>query len=212
MGRGAQRWYVDHMHDYDAVQGRLSAVRNVMLRGRMDAATDMLEKSCVYAVMSIQTQLARHERAFTMHYSGDRSLQTCTGETNYGNQKYRWLSESLATFDFENCVTELRERGPKTALDILQSNFTGLSWTKGAFALAMCGVWELACPDTHTKEAVGYDGRIRAVDDYEIVCEMIDNTLDVDAPLFVKQWALFDRERGEHARHMAFFREVNPHL
>lgn len=206
------KWYRFHIEDYEAVEQRLAACRNVMLHGRSEAAAAMLRRSTTYAVLSIQTQLDRHERAFTAYAAGDTSLETAAGMTNYGNQKAQWLHESLATFDFEEAVRLLREKSPFEALRYIESNFKGLSWVKGAFSLAMCGIWELACPDTHTKNAVGYEGRVRSLDDFCEALDMIDDSLSGPDKLFIKQWACFDAERGEHARHMAFFTEALPAL
>lgn len=206
------KWYRYHLEDYEAVEDRLRACRNVMLHGRQEAAARMLRLSTTYAVLSIQTQLDRHERAFTAYQAGDVSLETATGMTNYGNQKARWLHGSLANFDFEEAVTILREKSHMEALRYIEDNFKGLSWTKGAFALCMCGVWELACPDTRTKQHIGYEGRIRTLDDYCDALDMIDDGLPGDTHPFIKQWSMFDFERGEHSRHMAFFREALPAL
>lgn len=203
-----RRWFEYHRDDYQAVQQRLAACRNVMYHGRREAAIDMLKQSCVHAVLSIQTERDRHERAFTAYYAGDTSLETACGMTVYGNQKADWLHDAFANFDYGAVVDALRTDGHDEALAVLAADHTGLSWTKGAFALAMCGVWELACPDSRTKDVIGYEGRIRTHDDYDEACQMIDERLSADVPLFIKQWVMYDSFAGEHARHMPFFREV----
>lgn len=206
------KWYRYHLEDYEAVEQRLAACRNVMLHGRSEDAARMLRRSTTYAVLSIQTQLDRHERAFTAYEAGDVSLETATGMTNYGNQKAQWLHESLAQFDFDAAVSILRDKSPFEALRYIESNFKGLSWVKGAFSLAMCGITSLACPDSHTKNHIGYEGRIRSMDDYCEALDMIDDSLTGPDSVFLKQYAMFDFERGEHARHMAFFCEALPSL
>lgn len=207
-----REWYEFHREDYAAVKDRLRACRNIMLNGREDAATDMLQKSTVFAVMSIQTERERHERAFTAFYGGNTDLETACGMTVYGNQKANWLYDSFANFDYSEVVTRLRDGNERAALAYLANEFTGLSWVKAGFALAMVGVWELACPDTRTKQQLGIEGRIRTSEDYFEALDAIDDCMDVDEPLFVKQWCLYDRQADEHARHMAFYREVNPYL
>jgi hypothetical protein len=207
-------WYEYHREDYQSVKERLRMCRNVMLHGPIEAAADMLRKSTVNAVLSIQTQRDRHESAFTAYYSGDVRLEKAAGMTVYGNQKARWLHESLATFDFQGAVRVLRSPvkgdapNAQAALGDLEDTFKGLGWTKAAFSLAMCGIWELACPDTRTKQQIGYDGRINSRDDFSQALNMIDDILDIDEPLFIKQWVLYDYQEGEHARHMPFFREA----
>lgn len=201
------RWYKYHKEDYQAVQDRLAACRNVMLRGRMDSAARMLRLSTINAVLSIQTQRERHERAFTAYCAGMR-LDRAAQQTVYGVQKAEWLEQSLGSFDFEECVRILRDDGHRSALSNIVDNFKGLSWVKGGFALAMCGIWELACPDTRVRQVLDIEGRCRTVHDYYQHLDKIDQAVGHDAPLFIKQWALYDFKAQEHARHMAFFREV----
>jgi hypothetical protein len=204
-------WYQLHREDYEQVQERLRACRNVMLHGRMDSAVEMLRKSSVFAVLSIQTERERHEKAFTMWQSG-LSLEFACQEVVYENQKHDWLQHSLATVDFESIIYLLRQDGPLAALDALQDSYKGLSWTKGAFALAMIGMWELACPDTRTQQQLGIEHKINSYKRFSDALDQIDAAIDVDVPLFVKQWVLYDNEAQEHARHMAFYREVNEYL
>lgn len=203
-----QKWYRFHLEDYEAVKDRLRACRNVMLHGRVDSAAAMLEKSCVHAVLSIQTARDRHERAFTMYYAGGVSLERACAETVYHNQKARWLHDSLANVDMREIVTVLRDGGAHDAHAKLVDEFTGLSWVKAAFALAMCGVWELACPDSRTKQVLDIEGRVDTRADYKEAMRVVDEALNVDEPLFIKQWAMYDYWEEEHARHMAFFREA----
>lgn len=204
-------WYEYHREDYAAVKDRLAACRNVMLRGRKESAARMMRLSCINAVLSIQTRRERHERAFTAYFAGDTSLETAAGMTVYGNQKAEWLHSSLAGFDFEGIVDVLRSGdSPRVhaAHADLVDTFKGLSWIKAAFALAMIGVWELACPDTRTKQVLDIEGRIRSREEFKDALQQIDQALDVDEPLFIKQWAMYDYKEGEHARHMPFYREI----
>jgi hypothetical protein len=200
-------WYEYHREDYAAVKDRLTACRNVMFHGRKDAAAEMLKKSCVNAVFSIQTQRARHEEAFTLWCNG-MSLEKAAAKTVYGTQKAEWLHYSLGTFRFKDAVETLRKDGPVAALEKLEEWFKGLSWVKAAFALAMTGVWEMACPDTRTKQTLGIEHRISSRDRFNAALSDIDAALDIDEPLFIKQWVMYDFKEQEHARHMAFFNQV----
>lgn len=202
-----REWFEFHREDYRAVKRRLRATRNVVLRGRTEAAVDVLEKACVNAVLSIQTGKDRHERAFTAYYAGGASLEDAAGMTVYGNQKAGWLHGALANFDFHALVEKVRD-DVRDAQAYLVDGFTGLSWVKAGFALAMGGIWEVACPDSRTKDMLGIDGRIRTRSQYRDALEQIDDALNVDEPLFVKQWVLYDSFAEEHARHMPFFREA----
>jgi thermostable 8-oxoguanine DNA glycosylase len=214
-------WCRYHEEDYDAVERRLSACRNVMLHGRMDSATRMLKLASVNAVMSIQTSVDRHERAFTMWQAGDRSLKTCLQETTYGYQKYDWVSESLATFDFETCVEILRPDDIQgtvdytAAIEYLVDNFKGLSYTKASFTLAMVGIWECACLDSHMRKLLDLDAKQswNSATAYQSDVNRMVETFETpfDKP-FLIQWAVWSWEIGEHRDHMSFYREALPAL
>lgn len=215
MAESLEWWYEYHREDYAAVKERLTWCRNVMLRGRLESASRMLRLSCVNAVLSIQTPRERHERAFTAYCAANTSVEQAAGMTLYGNQKAEWLHHSFATFDFEECVSILRQDSEKSvdnALQYIVDNFKGLSYVKAGFALAMCGVWELACPDTRCRQFLDIDDRIRTATDYVQACQMIDDSLDCEEPRFIKQWAMYDYQEQEHARHMPFFVEALPAL
>ena len=205
---GPEGWYQYHREDYNAVQNRLEACRNVMLHGRKECAVDMLKKSCVNAILSIQTGRERHERAFTAYYGGDASLETACQQTVYGYQKSDWLHDAFANFEYERVVQHLRRGDISDAQQHLVDNHTGLSWTKSGFALAMVGIYERACPDSRTRDVLDIDHRIRTEDQYRDALQQIDERLDIDVPLFVKQYVIYDYFAGEHAQHMPFFTEA----
>jgi len=75
--------------------------------------------------------------------------------------------------------------------------------------LAMCGVTELACFDTNVRQFFGLDKRSRgSAADYLDMIDMLEKKTDISAEPFIIQWAVYDYERGEHARHMPFFRNI----
>ena len=205
---GPDGWYQYHREDYNRVQDRLDACRNVMLHGREGAAIDMLKKSCVNAVLSIQTGRERHERAFTAYYGGDTSLETACQQTVYGYQKAQWLHDAFANMNYRAVVMRLRNGDIRGAQILLVENHQGLSWVKSGFALAMIGIYERACPDSRTCDMLDIDHRIRTEGQYRDALQQIDESMDVDVPLFVKQYVIYDAFAGEHARHMPFFTEV----
>jgi len=202
-----RRWYEFRREDYNAVQDRLEACRNVMLHGRKECAIDMLRKSCVNAVLSIQTGRERHERAFTAYYGGDTSLETACEQTVYGYQN-DWLHDAFANFDYGAVVSHLREGDIRDAQKYLVENHTGLSWVKSGFALAMIGIYERACPDSRTRQVLDIDHRIRTEAQYHDALQQIDESMTVDIPLFVKQWCIYCYFEQEHTDHMPFFTEV----
>jgi hypothetical protein len=102
--------------------------------------------------------------------------------------------------------------------DLLQAivdNLVGVSYRKAGFMLAMAGLHEYMCIDSNVARATGVEvedsNDFSSASHYMDVCseiyrEVVGNNYLV--PLFVVQWAIYDFERGEHARHMPYFREV----
>jgi len=203
-----EAWYGYRREDYNAVQDRLEACRNVILRGREECAIDMLKKSCVNAVLSIQTERERHERAFTAYYGGDTSLDTACKQTLYGWNKAEWLHDAFANFSYEAVINHLRRGNYRAAQQYLVDNHQGLSWVKSGFALAMVGIYERACPDSRTRDVLDIDHRIRTEEQYRDALWQIEDSMNVDVPLFVKQWCLYCFYEGEHTRHDPFYTEA----
>lgn len=209
-------WIVAHNADYASVRDRLEHVRNVLLNGRIDSAADMLRKAYVFSVMSIQTQKDRHEGAFIAHYRGGMDLKEACLETVYGGQKYGWISRTFDSNDFENLVLAIRyqhDNGSRAdLLDVIVNNLTGVSHRKGSFMLAMCGMYEFMCIDSNVGSFTNYDGNYEfySSEKYIEACDKIYADMDVprQLPPFIVQWAIYDYERGEHARHMVYFNEV----
>jgi hypothetical protein len=204
-------WYEFRKEDYQQVKERLAACRNVLLYGSEEAAIELLQKSVVNAVLSIQTSRERHERAFTMHYAGDTSLKTACKETVYGNQKYDWLIYTLGNYQWAEKLQHIRGQihaGNPVAAVKHMTDCKGLSWVKGAFALAMCGVTEVACPDSRTSQELGIEGKIRSEKAYRDALQAIDDSVPIDEPLFIKQWVVYSYFEQQHVTHEPYFTEA----
>ena len=216
-----QDWIVKHNEDYGAVRDRLTAVRNVVLRGPLEAAGSVLEKAYTFAVMSIRTKRDRHERAFTAHYSGDVSLKEASLMTVYGGQKFGWIQRTQDAVDWEDLVIAVRShvRGGRyaTLLEAINDNLIGVAHRKGGFMLAMSGLWEYMCIDSNVASFAGYedtsdntlefDSAKAYLDACSEICEEITGG-NPYLPPFIVQWAIYDFENGHHADHLPFFREV----
>jgi hypothetical protein len=147
-----------------------------------------------------------------MYCAGDVSLETACEETVYYTSKIDWLRSNLANIDWEETVSHIRDLHADGdyvgCVAFLDHHITGLSYVKAGFTLAMAGMWEVACPDSRTRQELGIESRIRSESDYRDALQQIDETVPIEAPLFIKQWVLYDSFAGEHARHMPFFTEV----
>jgi hypothetical protein len=211
-------WFENHATDYQTVLGRLERTRSVLLDGDISNAADVLEKSYVFAVLSIQTERDRHERAFTAHYAGDLSLKEAALETVYGGNKKNWLRRTFDSTDWASLARAVRCHAKAERWDVLLDtvveNLTGVAHRKGAFMLAMSGLYEFGCIDSNVaryaelSEEEGDSLSFNSAEAYMNTCDEVFNTVPTDLPLFVKQWAIYDFERGEHSRHNAFYAEL----
>jgi hypothetical protein len=214
-------WFENHAVDYQTVQDRLEATRSVLLNGDIGDAADILEKAYMFAVLSIRTEKDRHERAFTAHYAGDISRKDAALETVYGGNKKNWIRR---TFDNTNWMVLARAVRAHTEaerfdvlLDTVVENLTGVAHRKGAFMLAMSGLYEFGCIDSNVARYADMDEsdgdalEFNSAEAYMEMAEEIFNTVPSNHPPFVKQWAIYDFERGEHARHNAFYAELPVH-
>lgn len=218
MSDNIQQWFENHATDYQTVLGRLENTRSVLLDGSISEAADVLEKSYMFAVLSIRTERERHERAFTAYYAGDLSRKEAALETVYGGNKKNWIRKTFDSTDWRTLARVVRAHADAERWDVLLDtvveNLTGVAHRKGAFMLAMSGLYEFGCIDSNVaryadlEEEDGDSLSFNSAEAYMNTCEKVFNTVPTDLPPFVKQWAIYDFERGEHARHNAFYAEL----
>lgn len=215
-----QQWLVSHQNDYAAVRQRLESVRNVVLRGRLECAANILERAYVNAVLSIQTAKDRHESAFAAYYASDKvSLKDAALQTVYGGHKKNWLKRTFENVEWESLVLAIRNHAENDRyaelLDVIDDQLVGVAHRKGAFMLAMSGMHEYMCIDSNVanyaglEESAGDSLSFKNGQEYLDVCDEIYAEIGNPwIPPFIVQWAIYDAERDEHARHMVYFNEV----
>jgi len=213
--KDVREWILNRKEDYFAVWDRLSYCRNVLLNGRKDAAIDMLQKSYTFAVMSIQTDKDRHEDAFVSHYSGLLKRKEAYLQTVYGGQKFDWDRKTFKNVEWDLLVEAIRLHISNSRydilLDVINDQLTGVSHRKGAFMLAMLGITEYMCVDSNVAQYADIDTErsYNNADEYLSDCSDIAKSIGMPyMPNFIVQWAIYDVQKGEHSRHMAFYREI----
>jgi hypothetical protein len=204
-------WYENHKEDYEAVKERLFSARQTLLYGSIKHAAENLRLSYLNSVFSIQTGKDRHERAFTAYVRGF-GIEEAAGMTVYPNQKADWINRTMQKTDWVQVAKEVRayvKNGELQTLLEMQNDLVGVSHTKWSFTLCMCGVYELACFDSNTRNFFDIDKRAGgSAGDYLDMIDMLETETDISAEPFIVQWVIYDYERGEHARHMPFFRNI----
>jgi len=203
-------WYDNHEADYEAVRKRLRSARSALLYGSINHAAENLRLSYLNAVFSIQTKKERHERAFSSVINGTDPTEAAK-QTLYGNQKAGWIDQTLSNVDWKDIAERVRryvKDGDFLKLLDMEDELTGVSYTKWAFTLCMCGVWELACFDSNTQNFFDIDDVDckTAADYYQLISRLQE--VGFGSRPFVIQWVIYDFMRGEHARHMPFYRNI----
>jgi hypothetical protein len=222
---GFDSWLTSHYADYLSALTRVEKTRTLLLSSNASTAASVLKKAYAFAVFSIKTPLERHEQAFTAYYSGGLDLEGAAAKTVYGNQKAGWMQETLAGVDWEALAAAVQchveHERYETLLDTIEEKLKGVSHRKGAFMLAMSGLYEYLCIDSNIAKFAGLEesdaGKTLTFDssaEYLAKCEEIfrDGLSQTNLPPFLVQWACYDYMRGEHARHMSYYREVLPEV
>lgn len=218
-------WISDHYLDYVSALTRVEKTRTLLLSGSPERAGSILQRAYIFAVFSIKTPLERHERAFTQWAVESADLKDACQSTVYGNQKYGWIKDTLVSTDWTSLAQaarcHIRKGRYGELLECITNDLKGVSYRKGAFLLAMAGLYEFICIDSHVANYAGYEesnnGPTLTFDDaadYFEACDTITSSItnEYRLPAFLIQWAIYDHQRGEHARHMAFYREVLPEV
>jgi hypothetical protein len=209
-------WIVSHNSDYGRVRSRLEYVRNIVMHGPIEAASRVLRLSYVNAVLSIQTGKDRHESAFVAYTNG-ATFDDLATQVVYGGHKKNWMNRTFEAVCWESLARAVRihvRRGRYS--DLLQAvvdNLTGVAHRKGAFMLAMSGLYEFMCIDSNVAKFADIEqgSDFANADEYMARCELVRESVAGDNPYlppFIVQWAIYDCVRGEHARHMVYFNEV----
>jgi len=207
-------WLENHRTDYEAVSDRLAAVNGTVQFGTIHESAEILEKSYMFAVLSIKTERDRHENAFVGHYTGDLSRKDAALETVYGGHKKNWIADTFESVNWVDFASAVRYHAQncnwEQLLEVTVSNLKGVSYRKASFMLAMVGFTEYMCIDSNVGRYAGIeaDTEFYCAESYMNECREIYDDIDSELSPFLIQWAIYDFERGEHARHMVFFNEL----
>jgi hypothetical protein len=216
-------WMSDHHPDYVQSLTRAEKTRTLLLSGTVEKAEEILRNGYVFAVFSIQTGLERHERSFTEWASGSDLGKAAAG-TVYGNQKTEWITNGFENTEWDLLAEAVRcharEGRFEELLEVVVDELKGVSYRKASFMLAMSGLYEYICVDSNVanfaglEESTGNALNFTSSKDYFETCEEIIGEIPnpLGMPPFLIQWAIYDYQREEHARHTAFYREVLPEV
>lgn len=204
---------------YDTIHDRLATTFENFVDAPRDAQKTALCRATTFALVSVQTPLHIHEDG----YLAVLDHPTADGETlgevlsdagvNYCYNKGRYIEHNRFESDLDQVVDHIEAGEHRQALRAVVDECKGVGINKSAFALALLGVPEMACVDTHTAQKAGieYEDVYTGVvpDKYMEQWERIESkfgTLSEQTPTrFVFQWVLFGSNLGEIVMHDPFY-------
>lgn len=206
-------WYHEHEDQYQDVEARLAAVNDKFLNAERDVQVKMLRLSYVNAVMSIQTRVEDHEKAYRTYVAG-ASVYEALRYTNFGGDegKGSWVKATFSDESHFHDVIDLLEADKiDKAHRFMIDNWTGVAATKAAFVLAMLGFTQKMCLDVNVRRILGLEyGDTVVVSKYDGWCGEIHEKFGEPLGIsrFLTQWLIFDYARGNHSTHDIFFNSL----
>lgn len=202
-------WYADYRSEYDAVAARLASINEKFMESDRSTQETMLRYSYAFAVMSIQTRVQEHEKAFVEYVNGADIYEAVRG-TNFGGDEAKgaWIRKTFSDpAHFHDVIDLLEEGHVDEAHKYMIDEWTGVSSVKSAFVLAMLGYTEKMCIDVNVMNLLGLEDRKTVVvSTYDGWCnDIVNQFADINVDPFVLQWIIFDCQRGEHSTHDVFF-------
>jgi hypothetical protein len=221
-GPAATRWFDDHRATYETIYDRLYRTNMVFWGGSDADRMEMLQKSYVFAVYSINTTVERHEPAYVEtveHYEEtgawpDRDgLARIMHENSvlYHNNKARLMDRALSDATlWADLLWTLTEQGLDAAHQFALDRVPYIATAKAPFLFAMLGFTDKMCLDTNVLQATGIRGNpdIKDAATYDdltgFVLRLYDSLSSFLTP-FMVQWVVFDMNRGNVSEHLPFF-------
>ncbi|AGM11591.1 endonuclease III [Halogranum tailed virus 1] len=204
---------------YRKVRNELLFTRKKFENSDMSVKVEMLQKSHAWAVLSVQTPVNVHEKAFRNLFANGLplsvseirdSIKSC----NYYKNKADYIMDSLQSGrEWEKVANLLMSDELDKAHKFVLDNFKGVGPAKAPFVLAMLGFTEKMCIDTNVMQATGTERPTTVVvEKYEAAVDEIKShfptLVEETGSSFLFQWALFDYQRGDTSDHKVFFKEV----
>lgn len=208
--------YTDNMKEYEIISHKLNYVKHEFQNTTREKQRRMLLDSYIFAAISPQTPVRIQEEAFTRFKKGE-NLKKALASVNYRKNKASYIRETQTRFEIIDHIINLLEKGEVDAAHKnISKNMKGVSTVKASFTLAMLGYQQKACLDTNVLQAAEtelkdlYTGvNIQKFDrQTETLLQKAGPELPNHLTNFMKQWIIFDAERGELTNHKTFFENI----
>lgn len=204
-------WYERHQLEYAMTEKRLAATKAKFMSVPFSQAVDMHNKLFVWSVVSQQNDTIDIQADFDLWANKDVSMKEAFFQTNYGGMHISWITDTFSDMDtVAEGVKLLRNGKPHEYKRFAAEHFKGVSYIKAPYTACHLGFTDLMCLDTNVSQFLGVDTyTVEGWEDQEDICQQVDESLDMDIPPFVKQWCVFDYQRGYHEPHKPIFQAVD---
>ena len=204
---------------YTHVSAQLSATKQKFADSTIGEKVRLLQKSHAFAVLSVQTPVSAHERAFRNLFANglplsEKEIRDSINMTNYYKNKASYIWDSLQSGrKWEKVATMLTNGNVDQAHKFTLDEFLGVGPAKAPFVLAMLGFTEKMCIDTNVQQVANVDRpNTVVVDKYEKIVQSVKDSFKTLAretgSSFLFQWALFDYQRNDLSSHRIFYKEM----
>lgn len=213
MNMSLQQHINKHHDKYSEIEKNLKQINTEFRNATRTEQRKMFKAAHQFAVLSIQTPVKLHEDAFRALQGLETENPQPVTSVNYWKNKISYINNLDGKTEQLDQIIDLLLAGRvdeahRKTIDKVK----GLGAAKAAFALAMLGFLSRACLDTNVRQATGieepYTGVV--VDKYMNQVSTALNQFEEleDTPMFMKQWIVFDYQRGEFTNHECWFTAV----
>jgi len=217
----------NHRDTYNTIRGRLISARREYKAHPEANRRLRLVKAHSWSVISIQTPVHVHERAFQKLWKGvdsvtdiDKNLPEALSSVNYKNDKEQYIREFAADVDAQSEIDARLMNGElDSAQKYIIDNVKGVGTVKAPFMLGNNGFTEKMCVDANVISLTEVEKpQTVVVEKYNTICQEICQmfpALNKVLDPYVLQWVIFDFKRikdgrtDEPATHDVWFEQIN---
>lgn len=200
--------YERHQGVYDAIEDKLTRIREVIETGPREVAETMLFLADTYALISAQTSVDAHELGFVrvVHAESMAEVREVLEETRanegstaimYYNNKADFIEYNIKYVDYGHHLDLFRNGKIDELHRRKLDEVKGVQMNKAGFSLAMCGVTEKMCVDANVARFFGLDP---------------DNVDDVPSTVVVDRWDQFCKDLRRRAPTLLDDYDVSPYI
>lgn len=212
-------WYRNNYEHYKQVRAKLSAIQQKFSNASMTEKVIMLQKSHAFAVISIQSDVKQHEKAFKKLFKNGipetkKEIENSINNVIYWRHKSTYIYESLNKVnEWKKIARMLTSNNIDKAHKYIIDNIKGVSTAKAPFVLAMIGFTEKMCIDTNICKLMDIEKPTTVVvERYEEITQKIKDKfkklVELTYDSFMFQWVLFDFTREKLEGHETFYKEL----